>query len=413
MGHPRLYRLSAVRLISGLAFCFSAGAVVAEDSAAPMFDDLMVEHYGSAEITVDYFLRDAGYQQQDDVMAIGVVSPLMIISGDAAELVLEPRLVTPKHGHGYVDIRDAFIATNWGGAGLLIGATTEFWGKNEAANLVDVINTKDYTMGLQSGEKQGMPMVKVSQAMGPGDLDFYVMPIFVENRYAGAQSRMRPALPYRPGESRYQAGTDPDDWSYAVRYSGYQGDVDYGISAFQGISRDPGAVVVGAALVPLYHDITQYGLDLQWTSGETIYKAELIRREKQLNHSGIAEDYTAGIAGVEHTLYGFLEGNGDLALFIEYAQDSRGDDAASGLQNDLFVGGILSMNDVDDTQYRIISGYDLDEQSRSVTAEYSSRLATGVTLEASLYHPDQMAKDTHFASFDRDTRLHAAIKYSW
>ena len=49
----------------------------------------------------------------------------------------------------------------------------------------------------------------------------------------------------------------------------------------------------------------------------------------------------------------------------------------------------------------------------SVTVEYSRRVTTGVTLEASFYHPDQMSKDTHFYSFDRDTRLHTAIKYSW
>ena len=396
-----------------VASCLYGGSVAAEDNTASIFDDLAVERYGSIKATVDYFPRDAAYQDQDDVMAISEVMPVMIITGDNAEMVIEPRVVTPKHGHGFVDLKDGFITTTWGEMDLLVGATTEFWGKNEATNLVDIINTKDYTMGLQSGEKQGMPMVRLGQAMGPGYLDLYVMPIFIENRYAGAQSRMRPNLPYRPGVSRYQTGTDPDDVATAIRYSGYSGDIDYGISAFQGITRDPGVIIDGGNLLPLYHEITQYGVDLQWTTGETIYKTEMIQRYDQLNQSGIAEDYTAGIAGFEHTLYGVMDSNGDLAIFGEYAKDSRGDDAASGLQNDLFFGGILSMNDVDDTQYRVIIGYDLDEASRSITAEYSRRLTTGVTLEASVYHPDQMSKDTHFFSFDRDTRLHTAIKYSW
>jgi len=400
-------------VLGAVASCLYGGSVAAEDNTASIFDDLTVERYGSIKATVDYFPRDAAYQNQDDVMAISEVMPVMIITGDNAEMVIEPRVVTPKHGHGFVDLKDGFITTTWGEMDLLVGATTEFWGKNEAANLVDIINTKDYTMGLQSGEKQGMPMVRLGQAMGPGYLDLYVMPIFIENRYAGAQSRMRPNLPYRPGVSRYQIGTDPDDVATAIRYSGYSGDIDYGISAFQGITRDPGVIIDGGNLLPLYHEITQYGVDLQWTTGETIYKTEMIQRYDQLNQSGIAEDYTAGIAGFEHTLYGVMDSNGDLAVFGEYAKDSRGDDAASGLQNDLFFGGILSMNDVDDTQYRVIIGYDLDEASRSITAEYSRRLTTGVTLEASVYHPDQMSKDTHFFSFDRDTRLHTAIKYSW
>ena len=42
-----------------------------------------------------------------------------------------------------------------------------------------------------------------------------------------------------------------------------------------------------------------------------------------------------------------------------------------------------------------------------------SQITTGVTLKAAVYHPDQISKDTHFFSFDRDTRLHTAIKYSW
>ncbi len=396
-----------------MASCLYGGVVAAEDNTASIFDELAIERYGSIKATVDYFPRDAAYQDQDDVMAVSEVMPVVIITGDNAEMVIEPRIVTPKHGHGFVDLKDGFITTTWGEMDLLVGATTQFWGKNEAANLVDIINTKDYTMGLQSGEKQGMPMVRLGQAMGPGYLDLYVMPIFIENRYAGAQSRMRPNLPYRPGVSRYQTGTDPDDVATAIRFSGYSGDIDYGISAFNGITRDPGVIIDGGNLLPLYHEITQYGVDLQWTTGETIYKTEMIQRYDQLNQSGIAEDYTAGIAGFEHTLYGVMDSNGDLALFAEYAKDSRGDDAASGLQNDLFLGGILSMNDVDDTQYRVIIGYDLDEASRSITAEYSRRLTTGVTLEASVYHPDQMSKDTHFFSFERDTRLHTAIKYSW
>ena len=392
--------------------CLYGGVVAAEDNTASIFDEVTIERYGSIKATVDYFPRDAAYQDQDDVMAVSEVMPVVIITGDNAEMVIEPRVVTPKHGHGFVDLKDGFITTTWGEVDLLVGATTEFWGKNEAANLVDIINTKDYTMGLQSGEKQGMPMVRLGQAIGPGYLDLYVMPIFIENRYAGAQSRMRPNLPYRPGVSRYQAGTDRDDGATAIRYSGYSGDIDYGISAFKGITRDPGVIIDGGNLLPLYHEITQYGVICNGPPARRFINL-MIQRYDQLNQSGIAEDYTAGIAGFEHTLYGVMDSNGDLALFAEYARDSRGDDAARGLQNDLFLGGILSMNDVDDTQYRVIIGYDLDEASRSITAEYSRRLTTGVTLEASVYHPDQMSKDTHFFSFDRDTRLHTAIKYSW
>ena len=399
-----------VAIAMGLA---SPGYADDHDIFGSIFDDLYVEHYGSATLTVDIFPQSAGYQHQDDIMAKGEISPQLIIAGDDAEIVIEPRLVLPRRDRAYVDVKDAFLATRVGETDVLLGATTVFWGKNEAVNLVDVINTKDYTMGLQSSEKQGMPMLRLSQQIGPGDADFYILPLFVENRYGGAEQRMRPSMPFIPGKSQYQSGTSPDDVSYALRYSGYQGDIDYGLSAFSGITRDPGIVVVGNGFVPLYHEIKQYGLDLQWTRGDTIFKAEVIRREKQLNQLGVAENYTASISGFEHTVYGVFDSNGDLALFAEYAQDEREINAASGLQSDVFIGGILSMNDVDDTQYRLISGYDLDYTSSSITAETSRRIAAGVTVEASLYVPHNMHKDEQNASFDRDTRLHTALKYSW
>ena len=256
-------------------------------------------------------------------------------------------------------------------------------------------------------------MLRLMSPLGPGDAEVYVMPHFVENRYADKRSRHRTALPIKENTSRFLAGDDKTDPSYALRYSGYAGDLDYGLSYFSGITRSPGFVMDGFTLVPLYHDITQTGVDVQYIYGDTSLKAEAIRRTKQLNQSGIAEDYNAAIIGVEHTYFGVFDSNADLALFTEYARDTRKDDASSGFQDDVFAGAIITMNDVDDTQVRIISSYDRDYASKSITAEIERRVLDNINAEASLYAPAGLDGDTHFSSFKKDTRLHVSLKYSW
>ena len=397
---------------ASLPLALSMGSAHAGDWAEHLAS---VEHYGSAELNLDYFTKEALYADQDDSMGTLDLRPQMIMMGDVSEIVIEPRIVVPHRGHAYVDLKEAFINTSVGDIDILLGNTTVFWGKAEAINLVDIINTKDYTRGMQSGEKQGAPMLRLMTAMGPGDVELYVLPHFVENRYADKHSRHRTALPIKENTTEYLAGDDKDAPGYAVRYSGYAGDLDYGLSYFKGITRSPGLVVdpMTMTLVPLYHEITQAGVDLQYIWGDTSFKAEAIHRTKQLNSSGVAEDYNAGIVGVEHNYFGIFGGNADLAVFTEYARDTRQEDAASGMQDDVFLGAIITMNDVDDTQVRVISSYDLDYHSKSVTAELERRLFDSVNMEASIYAPAGLEDDDHFSSFKKDTRVHLGLKYSW
>ena len=399
---------------TSLMFMAGMGTTYAGDWAEH-WENIDIEQYGSVQLNYDYFPKDAQYADQDDVMGNIDLRPQLVVMSDNAELVIEPRVVIPHRGSAYVDLKEAFINTSVADLDVLVGNTTVFWGKAEAINLVDIINTKDYTRGMQSGEKQGMPMVRVMTALGPGDAEFYVLPHFVENRYADERSRHRTSLPIKENTSEFFAGDDKNDPGYAFRYSGYAGDLDYGVSYFSGISRSPGFQVdpMTMTLVPLYHEITQTGVDVQWIYGDTSFKAEAIRRTKQLNSDNVAEDYNAGIVGVEHNYFGIWESNADLAVFTEYARDTRGERAGSGMQDDVFLGAILTMNDVDDTQLRVISSYDLDYSSKSVTAEFERRVLDNINMEASIYAPAGMDDDEQFSSFKNDTRVHLGLKYSW
>ena len=389
------------------------GLLMANPVAADPWEDVEVEQYGTVTLNYDAFPKDSLYTDQDDVMGNIDARPQMVILGDDYEIVLEPRVVIPHRGAAYVDLKEGFFNTSVGNVDVLVGTTTVFWGKTEAVNLVDIINTQDYSRGLQSGEKQGMPMLRLMTSIGPGDAEVYVLPHFVENRYADERSRHRTALPIKKNTTHYRAGDDKNAPGYALRYSGYVGDMDYGVSYFSGITRDPGFIMDGFTLVPLYHEITQTGVDVQYILGDTSLKLEAIRRTKQLNGSGISEDYNAGIVGVEHTYFGVFESNADLAVFTEYARDTRDGDASSGFQDDIFFGAIITMNDVDDTQVRIIGSYDNDYSSKSITAEIERRLFDNINAEASIYAPAGLADDAQFSSFEKDTRVHLGLTYSW
>ena len=138
------------------------GLLMANPVAADPWEDVEVEQYGTVTLNYDAFPKDSLYTDQDDVMSNIDARPQMVILGDDYEIVLEPRVVIPHRGTAYVDLKEGFFNTSVGNVDVLVGTTTVFWGKTEAVNLVDIINTQDYSRGLQSGEKQGMPMVNMA-----------------------------------------------------------------------------------------------------------------------------------------------------------------------------------------------------------------------------------------------------------
>ncbi|MEC8552084.1 MAG: hypothetical protein VXY93_16425, partial [Pseudomonadota bacterium] len=231
-------------------------------------------------------------------------------------------------------------------ADILVGSTVLFWGKVESYNPVDVVNAKDFSRGLMRSEKRGAPMLRLSWPVGPGQLDFLAID-FAENIYPGMASRERPALRIANGAS-YSSGAKRDDIANAVRWSGYFDDIDLGVSWFRGTGSAPRLLPQSdGTLKPDYSRITQAGLDIQYLRGDSILKAELVRRSGQYDRLGTAPTYRAGVFGIEHNIYGIMDGNHDIVLLGEYARDSRKSLAHSGFQNDLTVGGRWLWNDVE------------------------------------------------------------------
>ena len=133
-----------------------------------------------------------------------------------------------------------------------------------------------------------------------GLLEFFLLPYFRERTYPGIDGRLRTPLVIDTDNPLYESSAGEHHTDLALRWSHYFGDVDIGVSVFHGTGREPGLVpgANGEALAPYYHQVTQVGLDVQYTREAWLWKLEAIGRD------GLDDRFFATVAGFEYTFYG-------------------------------------------------------------------------------------------------------------
>lgn len=144
-----------------------------------------------------------------------------------------------------------------------------------------------------------------------------------------------------------------------------------------------------ATLVPVYQVIDQTGLDINGVVGSWLLKLEAITRSGQgelrsnnpLNlRYDTSKRYYAAVGGVEYTLYQIFDTDADLGLIVEYSYDSRGENAISLFEDDVFVGGRLAFNDAESSTLLFGVFYDNDDHEQFYSLEASRRLASNISL---------------------------------
>jgi hypothetical protein len=152
------------------------------------------------------------------------------------------------------------------------------------------------------------------------------------------------------------------------------------LSYFNGTSREPilEAVIIPesneAALQAFYPLMSQWGLDLQLTSGGYLWKLEAIHRtatQRCLCCCGC----WFGI-----TFVGLFGSDWDVGTLVEYNWDSDANQSTRVFNNDLFVGLRLAANDVADTAILIGVNHDLDSSAQIVRAEIERRMFSDFTI---------------------------------
>ncbi len=279
----------------------------------------------------------------------------------------------------HADIRELTwlkAADNWE---LRAGIRKVFWGVTESQHLVDIINQTDLVEATDGEEKLGQPMVNLALIRDWGTLDLFILPGFRERTFPGAEGRLRFSPPVDTDQVIYESDDKDKHIDYAARWAHYLGDWDFGLSYFKGTSRDPGFSPGidkqgQPVLIPLYPLIEQWGLDVQATLGDWLWKFEAINRIGQADRAGNKRDYIALTAGLEYTFVGIADSSADLGVISEVLYDDRGDDALTPFADDLMLGTRLTLNDEQSTEFLLGMIIDTRDSTRLLTLESSRRI---------------------------------------
>jgi hypothetical protein len=227
-------------------------------------------------------------------------------------------------------------------------------------------------------------MVRLRTTQDFGTFDFFLLPYFRERTYPGADGRPATDIPVDTNLTTYESGAKQRHVDAAFRYSNHFGDIDLGLSYFQGTGRDPilqPAISNAGDLVlaPFYPQIKQASFDAQATIGAWLYKAEGYWR------SELGRQYEAVTGGLEYTFYGVAGSDSDIGLVAEYALDSRGQVTRAPYENDGFLALRWTANDAASTSLLAGMVVDANTGARGFRLKGERRLGDDYLLSVEAY----------------------------
>lgn len=297
----------------------------------------------------------------------------------AWDIVLIPyaRLDAQDSERTHFDMREAYVRWTGDSWAVRAGLGKVFWGVAESVHLVDIINQSDTIEDLDGEDKLGQPMLEITTQQDWGQITGYVLPAFRKRTFAGQDGRLRAPILVDNDLALFDEGEDDnEDIDFALRYSHYFGDWDVGLSLFHGANREARLLPNEnfTALVPYYDDITQVGVDVQYTREAWLWKFEGFVRDTPF------ETFAAAVGGLEYTFYGVSEAGADLGVLVEFQYDGRSSDPliapGSIADNDVMLGMRLSMNDAEDTSLLAGVVTDVEDASMSGVLEATRRFGS-------------------------------------
>lgn len=308
----------------------------------------------------------------------------------------------------HADLREAYWGLERGGWDLNVGVNKVFWGVAESRHLVDVINQTDLVEDIDQEDKLGQPMINLNLQRDYGRFGVFLMPWFRERTFSGPDGRLRPPLPVNDNQSVYESSDEENHVDVAIRYSHYIGDVDIGVHVFDGTSREPSFLVApgGTQLMPFYEQMTQLGVDLQYTREEWLWKLEAIGRD------ATSDSFAAVVGGFEYSFYGVRDSAADIGVLFEYLYDGRSADAPpTTSDNDVFVGTRLALNDASDTS--VLAGFAVDLDTSELFLNVEAERRFGDSLSAELRLRAFMNSDSNEPSFAFEHDDYVQLRLSW
>jgi hypothetical protein len=371
------------------------------------------EMTGFVGLDTQAFWLDGQYQDQDDGL-----NPSLLLqpefywrSDDSRQrisIVGFGRVDSVDNERSHADLREAYWGIDGAGWDLTAGVSKIFWGVTESRHLVDVINQTDLVESIDEENKLGQPLVNLNLQRDYGRFGLYVMPWFRERTFPGTDGRFRAPLVVDTDNPVYESSDEENHIDLALRYSHYVGDVDIGAHVFDGTSREARFVVApeGDRLLPVYDQMTQVGVDVQYTAEAWLWKLEAIARDTRV------DSFMAAVGGFEYTFYGINDSSADVGVLLEYLHDDRNDlSPPTASDNDLFVGTRLALNDSDDTSVLAGVAVDLDTQELFLNIEAEHRFGDNLSAELQLRTFMNAAPGDALFAIEHDDYLQ--LRLSW
>jgi hypothetical protein len=257
---------------------------------------------------------------------------------------------------------------------LRAGFRKVFWGVVESYHLVDFINQTDLVESIDGEEKLGQPMVNFAWIDSFGTLEAFLLTGFRERTFPGPRGRFRPPLTIDSDRSMFEAESGKRHLDWAVRWSHSLGPWDIGLAHFAGTSRDPRFLPAAGGsgtptLVPMYDLVHRTSLDLQLTRGSWLFKLEAVKNQSR------NDDYLAAIGGVEYGFVGIFGSRADLSVFAEYLASEEGANLLYPVEDDLFLGARLQLNDVESTS--LLAGATVDRKTGAAFLRFEASRRIG------------------------------------
>jgi len=384
------------------------------------------EWQGNVEGEYLWFAQDAQFPEQENSYLSAAVEPEYFHEWNNGYDIFNVKVFYRYDQHDeqrtHGDIRELawlHAAEDWE---INVGVSKVFWGVTESIHLVDIINQTDLVENSDGEDKLGQPMIDLSLIQDWGVVSMFVLPGFRERTFPGIKGRPRLGIPINSDNPQYESGAENKHIDFAIRYSHFIGDWEFGLAHFSGTAREPRFIATSVdnngtptLIAPLYEQINQTSLDLQATLGSWLLKFESYIR------SGQGDTYTAAAGGFEYTFVGVFGSWADIGLISEYLYDSRGDEvqiidptnpvALSPFQNDLTIGLRLTLNDAQSTELLVSVIEDLDSDGRIYNVEASRRIGDSWTLSIEARGVNDILPSSALASFRKDNRLRTTLTY--
>ena len=399
--------------IQKIAFYSIAGIVLLFQNEVKAQDDEQGKPIHDFELEVEgeyrYFPNEGAFTgQEDHFPSIALTPEYSVEWNDGYESVNFTGFFRADRDdeRTHWDIRELYYQKAQGNWEVSIGLKKVYWGVAESNHLVDIINQTDAIESFDGEQKLGQPMDQFTWTTDNfGNFDFFYLPYHRKRLFAGEKGRLRfPTLIDRD-DVKYESGAEEWRQDAAVRWSHFFGVFDVGLSHFYGNGREPIFTFdETGAINTFYPVINQTGLDLQITHDAFLWKFESIYRNAK------AQDFFAMVAGLEYTFTN-IDGNGlDIGALSEYLYDERDELSLNAMQNDVFVGTRIALNDTQDTSLLVGGIKDLENSTKIFSVEASRRLGESwkVQLEARVF--SDVANDEFILSnFREDTFLRLAV----